>query len=124
MSEWPIDIDAIYSCHLWRGPCSPNGYPVLFSGGRKSAHRVAYERARGLIAADLVIDHLCRRRDCVNPIHLEAVTRHENELRKSWAYRCKRKRCALGHDLSTAVVTPEMGRLCRTCATGARKDSP
>ena len=120
MSSWPVERDAIYGCELWRGPRSPNGYPVLHDGGRKSAHRVAYERACGLIPADLVLDHLCRRRDCVNPLHLEAVTRHENELRKSWAYRCRRTRCARGHDLATALVTPEMGRLCRHCHARAR----
>lgn len=52
--------------------------------GRKRtvcAHRLAYECAVGPIAPGLEIDHLCENKLCVNPAHLEAVTRSENMLR-------------------------------------------
>lgn len=114
------EIDPIFGCHLWTGAISStNKRPTVFRGGSiASPHKLAYEAEHGIVPIGLVLDHLCRRVRCVNVEHLEAVTKAENERRKSWAYRCKRKLCSKGHDLSTALVTPEMGRLCRTCQRG------
>lgn len=116
------ELDAVFGCHLWTGRVGSNGRPVIWRGNKpSSAYRVAYEQAVGEVPSGQVLDHLCRRSTCINPLHLEPVTKEENERRKSWAYRCKRKVCAKGHDMSTALVTPEMGRLCRTCAKENRE---
>lgn len=45
-----------------------------------SVHRVSYIRANGLIAADLVVDHLCKNHGCSNLDHLEVKTQRENVL--------------------------------------------
>jgi len=45
------------------------------------AHRISYEWHKGKIPAGLTIDHLCENKGCVNPEHLEAVTREENNRR-------------------------------------------
>ena len=45
------------------------------------AHRFAYELLVGPIPKRMVLDHLCRRRNYLNPEHLEAVTDAENVLR-------------------------------------------
>lgn len=118
IDAWPIVVDRAFGCHLWVGKLTPNGYAML---GAEMAYRVAYERAHGPIAPDHVVDHLCRRRRCVNELHLEAVTKSENERRKAMKYRLDRKTCRRGHALNeaTRVVTPEMGLLCRVCATEA-----
>lgn len=42
------------------------------------SHRVVYEHLIGPIPDDMVIDHLCRVKCCVNPAHLEVVTQAEN----------------------------------------------
>ncbi len=114
--------DDVFSCELWTGRTDKDGYGFH---GRSRAHVVAWEKANGprpldkLSGEPLQLDHWCRRPACCNVRHLEPVTRRENQLRKSWSYRAALKRCQFGHSLEHALVTPEMGRLCRTCARSA-----
>jgi hypothetical protein len=70
-------------CWLWTRPPACNGYGVISRFNHEHyAHRIAYELAHGPIADDLTVDHLCRMRTCVNPNHLELVTRAENTRRE------------------------------------------
>lgn len=75
-------VDKSGDCWLWTAAVNPNGY-AQFSPNRRRvyAHRYAYELACGPIPNDLTVDHLCRVRHCVNPAHLEVVTRGENTRR-------------------------------------------
>ena len=69
-------------CWLWQGYKNPKGYGIAGHNGKICrAHRVMYEELVGPIPEGLDIDHLCRVRHCVNPDHLEPVTRRENILR-------------------------------------------
>lgn len=84
-------------CLIWQGGVQSRGYGVVFESGRVHlAHRVAYEAARGPIGAGMTIDHLCRNKRCVNPNHLEVVTRGENVRRAAAA----QTHCRHGHPLS------------------------
>lgn len=66
------------ACWPWPGPLSDHGYGLfLETGTRDYAHRVVYENTYGPIPEALTIDHTCRNRACVNPGHLETVTRGE-----------------------------------------------
>jgi hypothetical protein len=69
-------------CWLWSGALTEKGYGVLTISGkhRVRAHRWAYEQAFGSIPDGMVIDHLCRRRSCVFPGHLNAVTPLQNTI--------------------------------------------
>lgn len=49
------------------------------------AHRIAYRLTVGAIPSGLQLDHLCRTPCCVNPAHLEPVTRLEN-MRRAFAF--------------------------------------
>lgn len=105
--------DPLYGCELVTSRLDRDGYAYH---GKSRAHIVAWVTVNGPVPADRTIDHLCRRRNCRAPHHLEAVTHSEQERRKSWAYRVKRERCAKGHDLrEQRVVTPEGGVVCRQC---------
>jgi hypothetical protein len=78
---------------------------------------VAYELLVGPVPADRALDHLCRRRNCCRPEHLEPVTHSENEKRKAWRYRRRLKLCSKAHDPRRhGRLTPEGGRICRLCS--------
>ena len=70
-------------CVVWTGSLDRYGYghfKVRVDGRAVStgAHRAAWLAGRGPIAGDLVLDHLCRNRACVNLDHLEPVTNRVN----------------------------------------------
>jgi len=105
-------------CWTWVGAINGKGYPVYRS---TSAHRFAYAWFVAPIAAGLTIDHLCRNRACVNPVHLDACSDAENKRRASTFNRlgrCRRR----GHVL--AEVGIELGsngeRACAECHRLAR----
>lgn len=66
-------------CWFWEGGLDKEGYGKFYCKNKTlKAHRYSYELIVGSIPKDLVIDHLCRVRSCVNPDHMEVVTRVEN----------------------------------------------
>ena len=124
-----ITPDPLYGCWLWaEAKRDRHGYGTYWTtGGARQAHRFVYETLVGPVPAGLVLDHLCRRRACCRPEHLEPVTHAENDMRRVWRYRVRRTTCPNGHTLSTCITTPSNGksegggRLCRTCA-GPERD--
>lgn len=66
------------ACWMWTAAKS-NGYGIVGVAGTSiGAHRMAYMLSIGPIPEGLELDHLCRNPGCVNPGHLEPVTRAEN----------------------------------------------
>lgn len=105
-------VDPVFHCVLWEGRKDRDGYGI---DGRKRVHIEAWRAEFGDVPEGFELDHTCRRRACSFVPHLEAVTRGENEKRKLWRYRVRIKSCPKGHVMTDALVTPEGGRLCRTC---------
>lgn len=69
-------------CWCWTGSLKETGYAQFYDGTKVvRAHRWAYEQLTGPIPEGRHLDHTCRVRHCVNPDHLEPVTKRENERR-------------------------------------------
>lgn len=89
------------------------------------AHRVSYMIHKGDIPNNLVIDHICNNRYCVNPNHLQAITLRENILRGTGiaAINKRKTHCKNGHNLSgnNLYICPRGKRECRTCRSNAAK---
>lgn len=114
------------SCWLWGGNIQ-NGYGTAsYMGKTGRVHRITYTIIKGKIPEGLVIDHLCKVKNCVNPEHLEAVTQKENTLRGTspHAIYAKRTHCDKGHEFSmenTIVREDNNSRRCKICHTEYHK---
>jgi hypothetical protein len=125
--ERPSETD----CWPWTGEIDRDGYGVIIiwdgpQRRRRAAHRAAYVVLIGEFPADLVVDHLCRNRSCVNPAHLEPVTRGENVLRGEGpsAKAARSAACGNGHEYTpeTTYTNPKSGvRACRICTRDYRQ---
>jgi hypothetical protein len=113
-------------CWIWAGSKDSKGYGQISSGGRQGrrvlAHRLSYTIAKGQIPEGLDLDHLCRNPACVNPDHLEPVTRGENTRRgnaaaATRAARAAKPNCKHGHAWTptNTYTDPHGHRRCRTC---------
>lgn len=117
-TQFSWTVDPTFACWLWTGRADKrDGRAMVWRGKTPvSAQRAVYEDHVGPIPDGLELDHMCRRPACVAPHHAEPVTRSENEKRKLFSYRIKRKQCPNGHDLALQrVITPEGGIVCREC---------
>jgi HNH endonuclease len=75
-------IDSTTGCWEWQGLLSWNGYARIRRDNRLQwAHRYYYEQQNGPIPVGKDLDHLCRNTRCVNPNHLEVVSKAENQRR-------------------------------------------
>ena len=116
-----VKVGKTATCWLWLASTA-NGYGVFWTNrnqqGQVYAHRYAYQLLVGAIPKELTIDHLCRNRVCVNPAHMEIVSRGINVLRGEGvtAQNARKTHCSKGHlfDASNTYYGP-IGRDCRTC---------
>lgn len=115
-----VEPDLNSGCWLWAGNLNRGGYATLWvEGRRQSVHRVTYALAVGEISPGLELDHLCRTRCCVNPAHLEPVTKLENVRRgfSPSAVNARKSHCAAGHayDQQNTYYYSATARHCRAC---------
>jgi len=112
-------VRQVGDCWEWRHTDS-NGYGTQFQ--RTLPHRWAYEYLRAPIPEGLELDHLCRNRRCVNPWHLEPVTRRVNAMRGVGS----KETCVNGHPYTeeNTYRDPTKGkRGCRACRQEASQRS-
>lgn len=113
-------------CWLWTGSfCSilRGRYGLFRPGGTANsigAHVWAYQYCIGEIPEGLELDHTCRNPACVNPWHLEPVTRRINQLRAFGFPRANaaKTHCSQGHPYSgeNLLIAYNGRRRCRICS--------
>jgi hypothetical protein len=144
-------------CLLWTAGLSKDGYGIFFAEGKVvSSHNWSYEHWVGPRRPGFEVDHTCHNRSqcfagkdcahrrCVEPSHLELVTKAENtrraggrkprKVRELKPRKMPDKRanshtfqthCKNGHEftLENTYINPTDGaRVCRTCRSAwARK---
>lgn len=117
------------TCWEWMGKPANTGYGQMsFQRDGKqivrNPHRALYELLVGEIPEGLDLDHLCRNRLCVNPNHLEPVTRKENLMRGDTitAKNAAKTECDSGHEYTEENTYHYRGaRQCRSCRTAYQK---
>ena len=85
-------VDKSGDCWTWQAATLRSGYGEIRFRGKivlahrfayALAHRFAYALAHGECANNLVIDHKCHNKLCVNPSHLQLVTHQQNSENRS-----------------------------------------
>lgn len=115
-------------CWPWLGG-KPIGYGTIWVDSKRRAvfaHRLVYTMFRGEIPEGMTLDHLCHtnsesctggpscpHRGCVNPWHLEVVTRSENTRRSPHNRGARKTHCLRGHLIPGPG--PDGRRRCRQC---------
>jgi len=126
-------------CWLWVASFSSSGahhfdslkYGRFWDGVREvKAHRFSYVLRFGSIPEGMTIDHVaargCASTLCVNPYHLEVVTRKVNTLRgvvQVAAVNARKTCCKKGHPFNeeNTYVNPDGKRKCRVCCRERQK---
>lgn len=117
--EVKYKVDPATGCWLWTAGKSQGYAAFNFNGSRSQGHIFSFLLYRGFVPDELTRDHLCRVRSCVNPWHLEIVTRGVNVLRGIGvaAVNAKKAVCIRGHPFSgnNLAFKKNGWRRCRTC---------
>jgi len=127
MSQKDIDrfwrfVDKKDDCWIWNGSNNGTEYGKFWLKGKTIyAHRISYFLSYGNIEEGYEIDHLCKNRKCVNPMHLEKVTGKINRNRgNSFSGKnIKRTHCSNGHELTDNNLCEDYlsrgQRVCKIC---------
>lgn len=106
-------------CWIWHGAVSNGRYGSIFYQGRmQKAHRVAWILVNGPVPENRDLDHLCRNTRCINPDHLEPVSRSENLRRSPLMDRhSMRTHCIRGHEFTSENTRRRSNghRVCKEC---------
>jgi hypothetical protein len=65
-------------CWLWTGYLNKGYGYISIDNKAKPAYRVSYQLTYGDIPEGLVVRHMCRSKNCVNPKHLKLGTQKDN----------------------------------------------
>lgn len=111
-AEHEYAIDAA-GCHVWQLSTDGRYGTAVRDGLLYKAHRLYWEDINGAVPPGFELDHLCGNERCVNPAHLQLVTRREHVRRHA----AQKTHCKNGHpyDGVNTRYGPQGWRWCRVC---------
>lgn len=114
----PTRDDPVTGCWLWIGALDGKGYAKASIEGRLvQMHIHLWTAKNGPLPRGIQLDHMCRRRRCIRPEHMDPVTTTENAKRTFARYRRTIEYCPAQHRLDeVGVPTPEGGMVCGLCS--------
>ena len=121
LSNLPTRDAPVWQCWTWGGRVDENGY-ARFGDGRRfgtvMCNRIAWMLVHlEEVPAELEVDHRCRNRRCVNPFHLEAISKGANLERRIWGS-VAAGLCSKGHERRRL---PSGQRYCPTCMSAYQR---
>jgi len=109
-------------CMIWTGAKGSGGYGKFGNGSQVvKAIRWIYERLRGPIPQGHHLHHLCRRADCVNPDHVQPLTRQNHAALGPFnPWQRHLTHCKHGHEFTPGntysyLRNGTLRRACRIC---------
>lgn len=117
-------------CWHWLGALNGGGYGSFWTGEKdQMAHRFSYGLFVGNIPSGMVVDHGCKKRHCVNPGHLEAITQSENVLRGiapglASERQASKTHCPAGHPYAgeNLRINRRGNRTCKACTKARSRE--
>jgi len=90
-----------------------DGYFRKNVGGKlQMYHRYVYETEVGTIPDGFEIDHMCRNRNCINPTHLQALSRNDHLVKTNQERYLERKQKAFNTWLETGMNGTQLAKHC------------
>jgi hypothetical protein len=114
------------TCWIWTGSHGQRYGQIRIDGRHFQSHRFAYELLVGPIPKGKELHHKCEVKHCVNPAHLQPVTRIEHMKITDidgGAYHRTKMHCPKGHPYDEENTYYEKkGRSCRECHRQATRE--
>ena len=119
-----VTMEPMSGCWLWMGHTSKGYGYFSVSQQTRLAHRCSFHYYIEPLVNGMVIDHICRTRSCVNPLHLRQVSEKTNSLENSVSFAARnasKKHCLNGHEYidgsyKTIITGTKTRRLCIECS--------
>lgn len=118
------EIDPVSGCWNWTAGLNGKGYAYIWTGPNrkgdtKQAYKVGWEFKHGPVPDSKELHHTCENPRCVNPDHLQLLTRKQHcRLDSSVvALNARKTHCKRGHKFTTenTYTNPKGSRVCRVC---------
>ena len=111
-------------CWNWTGQKLKSGYGACHVDGIKTtAHRAQYWIVHGFIERGCEIHHKCHNPSCVNPEHLESLSK---DAHAKVGAKAMQTHCIHGHEFSNENTYYKIStgtRVCRKCAANRQRNS-
>ena len=104
-------------CIIWFGALTMGYGCVWHQKKRRKAHVVAYEIVNGPVPDGFELHHTCMNRNCINPAHLQPVTRGQHQILEPRRFVGDVTHCKQGHafDAENTRINRNGRRSCRKC---------